>query len=63
MPGNDQSTMRVLQAAAYVVVVAWGIKTASHILSIIFIALLLTLWSTSSRFHLASVSTQLISGR
>jgi predicted PurR-regulated permease PerM len=42
MPESDQSTMRLLQAAAYVVVVAWGIKTASHILSIIFISLLLT---------------------
>lgn len=42
MPGNDQSTMRVLQAAACVVVIAWGIKAASHILSIIFIALLLS---------------------
>ena len=42
MPGNDQSAIRVLQAAAYVVVVAWGIKAASHILSVIFIALLLT---------------------
>ena len=34
MPGNDKSTMRVLQAAAYVVIVAWGIKAASHILSL-----------------------------
>jgi AI-2 transport protein TqsA len=42
MQGNDQSVMRVLQAAAFVVVVAWGIKAASHILSIILIALLLT---------------------
>ena len=42
MPGNDQSPMRLLQTAAYVVVVAWGIKFASHIFSIIFIALLLT---------------------
>lgn len=39
---NDNSTMRVLQAAAYVVIVAWGIKTASHILSVVLIALLLT---------------------
>ena len=42
MPGNDQSPMRVLQTAACVVVIAWGIKSASHIFSIIFIALLLT---------------------
>ena len=42
MPGNDQSPMRLLQAAAYVVLVAWGIKAASHVLSIILIALLLT---------------------
>jgi AI-2 transport protein TqsA len=42
MQGNDQSVMRVLQAAAFVVVVAWGIKAASHILSVILIALLLT---------------------
>ena len=41
MPGNDQSTMRVLQAAGWVVIIAWGIKAASHILSVIFIALLL----------------------
>jgi predicted PurR-regulated permease PerM len=34
--------MRLLQAAAYVVVVAWGIMTASHPLSIILIALLLS---------------------
>ena len=34
--------MRLLQAAAYVVLVAWGIKAASHVLSIILIALLLT---------------------
>jgi predicted PurR-regulated permease PerM len=42
MPGNDQAAIRVLQAAAYVVVVAWGIKAASHILSIVLIALLLS---------------------
>jgi AI-2 transport protein TqsA len=41
MRGNDQSTMRLVQSAAYIVVVAWGIKAASHILSIILIALLL----------------------
>ena len=40
MEGNNQSPMRLLQAAAYIVVVAWGIRAASHILSIIFIALL-----------------------
>jgi predicted PurR-regulated permease PerM len=34
--------MRLLQAAAYVVVVAWGIRAASHILSMILIALLFT---------------------
>jgi hypothetical protein len=42
MPGNDQSTMRLRQAAACVVVVAWGVRAASHALSIIFIALRLT---------------------
>ena len=42
MQGNDQSVMRVLQAAAFAVVVAWGIKAASHILSVVLIALLLT---------------------
>ena len=42
MPGNAQSTMRVLQTAAYVVIVAWGIKEASHILSVVLISLLLT---------------------
>ena len=34
--------LRLLQAAAYVVVVAWGIKSASHLLSVVLIALLLT---------------------
>lgn len=42
MQENNQSSMRLLQAAAYVVVVAWGIRTASHILSVTLIALLLT---------------------
>ena len=36
------SPLRLLQAAAYVVVVAWGIKAASHPLSVVLIALLLT---------------------
>ena len=34
--------LRLLQSAAYVVVVAWGIKSASHLLSVVLIALLLT---------------------
>lgn len=34
--------LRLLQSAAYVVVVAWGIKAASHLLSVVLIALLLT---------------------
>ena len=34
--------LRLLQAAAYVVVVAWGIKAAAHPLSVVLIALLLT---------------------
>ncbi len=42
MPGNAQSTIRVLQTTAYVVIVAWGIKEASHILSVVLISLLLT---------------------
>jgi predicted PurR-regulated permease PerM len=42
VPGNAQSTIRVLQTAAYVVIVAWGIKEASHILSVVLISLLLT---------------------
>ena len=35
-------TARYLQVAAYIVIVAWGIRTASHMLSVILIALLLT---------------------
>jgi AI-2 transport protein TqsA len=42
MPGIGRSTIRLLQGAACVVIVAWGIKAASHILSIIFVALLLS---------------------
>ena len=38
----DSPPLRLLQAAAYVVVVAWGIKAASHPLSVVLIALLLT---------------------
>lgn len=38
----SSSPLRLLQAAAYVVVVAWGIKATSHLLSVILIALLLT---------------------
>jgi len=33
--------VRLLQIAAYVVIVAWGIRTASHILSIVLLSLLL----------------------
>lgn len=42
MRDNELSPMRLLQAAAYVVIVAWGVKAASHILSVVLIALLLT---------------------
>src|SRR5258708_30720600 len=38
MPSRQQ---RFLQSAAYAVIVAWGIRAASHILSVILIALLL----------------------
>ena len=41
MADSDGYTMRALQIAAYVVIVAWGIKASSHILSIVLIALLL----------------------
>ncbi len=36
------SPLRLLQAGAYFVVVAWGIQAASHPLSVVLIALLLT---------------------
>ena len=42
MPGNDQSLGRFLQMSAYVVILAWGIRAASHILSVVLIALLLS---------------------
>lgn len=42
LAGNVQATTRALQSAAFVVIVAWGIRTASHILSVILISLLLT---------------------
>lgn len=41
MSGNAQSTMRVLQTAAYIVIVAWGIRAASHVISVVLISLLL----------------------
>src|SRR5271167_1706953 len=42
MPDNEKSIVRALQVAAYVVIVAWGIREASHILSVVLISLLLT---------------------
>jgi AI-2 transport protein TqsA len=42
MGSSPSPPLRLLQAAAYVVVVAWGIKAASHLLSVVLIALLLT---------------------
>jgi predicted PurR-regulated permease PerM len=41
MQGNERSVSRLLQLAAYVVIVAWGIRTASHILSVVLLSLLL----------------------
>lgn len=41
MRGNDLSTTSFLQAAAYIVIVAWGIRTASHILVLFLISVLL----------------------
>jgi len=38
--GNELSIGRVLQISAYVVIVAWGIREASHLLSVILISLL-----------------------
>lgn len=40
--GTTSTALRLLQGAAYVVLVAWGIRAASHVLSIVLIALLLT---------------------
>jgi predicted PurR-regulated permease PerM len=37
----DSSKVRLLQLAASVVIVAWGIRTASHILSVVLLSLLL----------------------
>ncbi len=58
MAENERSIVRVLQVAAYVVIVAWGIREASQILSVILISLLLTYvilpfpkW-LGGRFHL-----------
>lgn len=58
MPEDEKSIVRVLQVAAYVVVVAWGMREASHILSVVLISLLLSYvilpfpkWLTG-RFHL-----------
>ena len=39
--GIDGSPLRLLQVAAYVVIVAWGIRTASEILSIVLLSMLL----------------------
>ncbi len=39
MPENDHRLMRSLQAAAYIVVVAWGIRAASHILLLLLISI------------------------
>jgi predicted PurR-regulated permease PerM len=38
---NGSSMPRLLQLAVYVVIVAWGIRTASHILSVVLLSLLL----------------------
>jgi AI-2 transport protein TqsA len=38
---SPSAPLRFLQAAAYIVIVAWGIRTASNILSVILLALLL----------------------
>jgi len=40
MPGDEISISRVLQVSAYVVIVAWGIRAASDILSIVLLSLL-----------------------
>jgi len=40
LPLRQQRVMRVLQAAAYVVLVAWGIRTTSHILFLVLLSLL-----------------------
>jgi AI-2 transport protein TqsA len=56
---SSSRPLRLLQAAAYVVIVAWGIKAASHILSMVLISLLLSyvilplpMW-LRRRFHLS----------
>src|SRR5215472_9000421 len=41
MQESERSISRLLQLAAYVVIVAWGIRTASHILSVVLLSLLL----------------------
>ena len=40
MPGNELTIGRALQIAAYVVIAAWGIRAASHMISIVLISLL-----------------------
>jgi predicted PurR-regulated permease PerM len=42
MPERGSSSLRVLQTAAYVVIVAFGIWAASHVLSVLLLALLVT---------------------
>ena len=42
MPENERSVSRYLQISAYVVILAWGIRAASHILSVVLIALLIS---------------------
>jgi hypothetical protein len=53
--GIPAAPVRVLQIAIYIVVIAWGIRSASHILSVVLISLLLAYafprW-LMSRFHL-----------
>ena len=57
MGNHDHSAMQTLKTAACVVIVAWGMRTASHVLSIVLLSLLLAyailpfpLWLVR-RFH------------
>ena len=57
MGTDDHSAIQTLKIAACVVIVAWGIRTASHVLSIVLLSLLLAyailpfpLWLVR-RFH------------
>ena len=39
MRENDQSLVRILQVAAYIVLVAWGIRAASQVLVLLFMGI------------------------